>query len=905
MRRRSLRLPGLLLFSAAACNPEAPPKPTETLTFEFTTEEVTNPDVAVSPDGKSLLFTLVGHLFQVSTNGGDAEQLTFGLGYDFDPVFSPDGTRLAFVSDREGTEGNLFVLELSTGEVRQLTAEPFGVARPAWSHDGTRIVYLDLQPPTREPFVHLPSHYPSILKVVEAGAVERRGPDGSFENPASPAFDAEPRFYTSAFFLEDGRLGFSEILPTDRFSWGDAPVTTRVVAVDEDGAEEVVVTAPGILHRVSPTPDGFAFLARHIPDAHPGGGGYAEEFLALVPRGGEDPPRHLTNLRGTVGWDWGAAVGVDPRSGEAFFGKRGQLVAWSPEDGGLSRIPFEASVRHTAYRPAEPIPWDPPMLEDARVRDLGTPRPLPGGRGALVLAAGQLWRIPEEGGAPERIHGECCAITVAEPSPDGQRVALVVQFGRLALLKLLNLGDTAAVEVHRGAGFEDLGWTDDGTGLVFRERGSEGWTLLDLESSTLRGAPDPPTVEDFAEDPGEAGESQYLEEPRFRFDTPPPTLIRRVRILDFEAGGFGEETSILVRDGRIHSISEDAQAAAPPGAVVLDAGGRFLVPGFIDLHWHFYGLWAGDLLMFHGVTSVREVGNGSEQIARSLLPADLGDFHPGLFPRVFYAEFYGRPARLQEHPVSGIRDLGGSWAKSYATLPWAAQAEVAESARAVDIPVSGHGWHTREVVKGATLGFATLEHAGFEWYDDLVQLTRNTGTAWVPTLGNMLMDGLVSLDEPERRSGPFIEAFGLEVESLDEVENNPHGRLSLLREVAPDLRASIRRAYLGGVPVLVGTDIAGRGSQPGQATLWEIRHLVDAGIPPVDAIRAATLDAARLLGADAHLGSIEEGKLADLVILDANPLEDIRNTTRIWRVMKGGWMVDPDRVVARMQGPRN
>ncbi len=86
-------------------------------TIEFETTEVTAADVALSPDGQWLIFTILGHLFRLPVEGGTAEQLTFGPYYDSEPVFSPDGTRVAFVSDRDGSEGNVFALELATGQV--------------------------------------------------------------------------------------------------------------------------------------------------------------------------------------------------------------------------------------------------------------------------------------------------------------------------------------------------------------------------------------------------------------------------------------------------------------------------------------------------------------------------------------------------------------------------------------------------------------------------------------------------------------------------------------------------------------------------------------------------------------------------------------------------------------------
>ncbi len=84
----------------------------------------------------------------------------------------------------------------------------------------------------------------------------------------------------------------------------------------------------------------------------------------------------------------------------------------------------------------------------------------------------------------------------------------------------------------------------------------------------------------------------------------------------------------------------------------------------------------------------------------------------------------------------------------------------------------------------------------------------------------------------------------------------------------------------------------------GSSLHWELEHFVEAGLPPLEVLRIATQEAAAAVGADDDLGTIEPGKLADLVLLDANPLEDIRNTQTIWRVIKGGWLFDPEKLHA-------
>jgi WD40-like Beta Propeller Repeat len=111
-------------------------------TLDFDANEVTQPGITSTPSGRSLIFDLLGHLFEVPVSGGAAKQLTFGPYYYGDPVISPDGKRVAFISNRDaGDDGNLYVLELSTGKIVQLTHE-FQAGSQVWSPDGKAITFL-------------------------------------------------------------------------------------------------------------------------------------------------------------------------------------------------------------------------------------------------------------------------------------------------------------------------------------------------------------------------------------------------------------------------------------------------------------------------------------------------------------------------------------------------------------------------------------------------------------------------------------------------------------------------------------------------------------------------------------------------------------------------------------------
>ncbi len=358
-------------------------------------------------------------------------------------------------------------------------------------------------------------------------------------------------------------------------------------------------------------------------------------------------------------------------------------------------------------------------------------------------------------------------------------------------------------------------------------------------------------------------------------------------------------------------------------ARVLDAAGRIVIPGMIDLHAHAY---RPDLLpgfLYFGVTTVRDQGSSmaplvaySDGFAAGVLPG----------PRVGYGgfQFYsdwpfddeqGRGIEPEADPdhitraVTLAEAFGAQHIKTRTFRRWDINARMIAEAHRRGMRATGHCAHQLPLVAA---GMDAKEHIGLcetrgdtYVYDDLIQLFRAADIGVVPTI--TYVDFAVRLNErpalldddaelarflPERESFAWM------------LKLSPAARQEWAEDVkrARDATAKLSRA---GVTIGTGTDIW----QVPTGVHMELEQLVAAGLTPAQAIRAATADAARILGADKDLGTIEVGKWADLVILDADPLVDIRNTRRIWNVMHDGRVVDRpailsssnhDRAVARV-----
>ena len=963
-------------------------------TIEIETTEVTAPHVAVSPDGEWLVFTMLGHLFRLPVEGGTAEQMTFGPYYHSDPVFSPDGLRLAFVSDRDGSDGNVFVLDLVDGQITQVTHEAWA-ERPTWTPDGESIVYLALM---RELAL-------SRFQSPPFAEVRRIGAGGGTTETLSDS----PGFFRSVFHLADGRLAWTVL--ENRQS---PRAATRIEVRGDDGTTSTLHLLEGVANLVvmSGASEGL-YSRRYLPPRR------GPEDLLFVPLGGGDA-RRVARLSDPLSEEASFGVSMDGRS--LYLGQDGQLWRLALPGGTTHLVPFNARVRLEVLDPVIPERADLTTTRGGqRPRWILHPRLSPDGRSLVFGAAGYLWRQPLDGGVARRMFDGSGFEWEPAWSPDGQQLAFLHRESGEQEVRVFSFDEDQTRTLASGSRYFGLNWSPDGERVVFVEaaRRAESIVAVSLDDGSrvqlvealpsmywarphfsadglglflspgrasppelgtlqrvvLDGSSEPQAfahitdMRDALVAPGEDWlafrrnaeiwvaplDEQPVTEASVRLlspvggqtfsftpdgmaviyaqgdrvwrhpltggdpveipmrlelerPVPPAVLIRDVNVLDFNSGGFRGESSMLIEDGRIRWIDSDGDRSPPPGTAILDGGGRFAIPGLFDMHLHteVTGAYQKALLAY-GVTSVRDVGAPLPLVSAL---ADRGEFTPNPVPRYFYSgdSFEGvqpdPPPQYKVKPTSPeearryVRlwdQMGVSFIKVHPPISWPLQRVVADEARALGLPVVGHGVTLEEMIKSVTLGYRSLEHgpnAGV--YEDVLQLFATVGTRMTPTLDPNWGSSLRNRRDRKQFTDPKLQAFIPEWWQI--TRGGPWSIDSpLMRGLWAERLAAVRSAYEAGVALQIGTDAQNGVPRRyhGVSLHWELENFVEASIPPLEVLRIATQEAAVAVGAEDDLGTLEVGKLADIVLLDANPLEDIKNTQTIWRVLKGGWVFDP------------
>jgi hypothetical protein len=426
----------------------------------------------------------------------------------------------------------------------------------------------------------------------------------------------------------------------------------------------------------------------------------------------------------------------------------------------------------------------------------------------------------------------------------------------------------------------------------------------------------------------------------------PALAIRNITVITAPAPALHGAT-LLIRGRTIQAVGPSARVAIPRGSRIIDGQGKYLIPGLIDTHVHIaseVGKPTMDLALAlelaHGVTGIRDAsGIGRERE----LVALRGQIDSGtiLAPRL-YVSGSATPQNVPRYQAAGLNDLVRRLAAvgvdglKLRNLTEVQADTVIAAARAVGLPAFGHTYSHADSAWDFTVHAVERGASGVMHATGIGPATRRVprelaATGWERSWLGMYLQWIDATEAEEERllkallaNHTWLEptftadAFSLYDEwyrgrpearflwwsSYDSTRAGwpafSAGDLALARQGFKRMQRFVRRFQESGGIVLAGTDMS---PWPGEGIHEELRLLVLAGLSPMAALQAATRNAARALGWEGKTGTIAVGLDADLVILDADPLQDITNTSKIWKVIRAGQVLDRSTLDSMLSRP--
>lgn len=439
--------------------------------------------------------------------------------------------------------------------------------------------------------------------------------------------------------------------------------------------------------------------------------------------------------------------------------------------------------------------------------------------------------------------------------------------------------------------------------------------------------------------------------------------ITHVTVIDATGAPPKLDMTLLITDQRIATVGPSSSTTISRGAQILDATGKFLIPGLADMHVHLTG--AGEpsgsrefilpLLFTNGITTVRDMGGAVDQLTILRTEIESGK---QIGPRIFFTGPFldGDPPAFQPSitihsgeegcdAVLRLKTEGVDFIKVQSGLSREAYLAIAVECRKQRIRFVGHVPDTISALEASEAGQSSIEHltgilmghsvkedelrreiltpvpvghtsaqsqASFEkWLRKLLD-TQSPSRAsnldrkflendtWqVPTFPVFVNLAFVT-PKTDRAADPRMKYIPGKLRAIWE-----KGRMARLAGLSPEsiaLREEVVKKSLeavgkmnaAGVGILAGTDSAAPNVFPGSSLHEDLSFLVQAGLTPMQALQAATKNSAEFLEKLQTQGTVEQGKFADLLLLDANPLDDIHNTQKIHAVILRGRLLDRD-----------
>jgi imidazolonepropionase-like amidohydrolase len=412
-------------------------------------------------------------------------------------------------------------------------------------------------------------------------------------------------------------------------------------------------------------------------------------------------------------------------------------------------------------------------------------------------------------------------------------------------------------------------------------------------------------------------------------------LIRNARLFDPRDLSVTPGTSVLIRTGHVVRIGPDSAVKPQDGTEVIDAAGKFLMPGFWDNHQHFSAN-DGALDLANGVTSARDMANDLEDF-----PARVARFDAGteLGPHVFKAGIIdgtgplAGPTRMRvDTPAQALQDVawyadhGYGQIKIYSSVKPELVPIIADAAHARGLRVSGHVPAFMSAQMFVEAGADEIQHLNFivlNFLFDQIKDTRNTTrftavgeharelgpdnvkvqqlirflkahhTVLDPTMS--IFEGLLSGNPAQPAPGveKIVARFPAQVRrgQLSGALPVPKDKEAAYKEAFPSMLRLLKMLHDAGITIVPGTD-----ALSGYTLLHELELYVRAGIPPAQVLRMATLTSAQVVGVDRERGTIAPGKLADMVLIDGDPTAHIEDIHKAAIVIKEGHVFHPAQI---------
>ncbi|MDQ4121883.1 MAG: amidohydrolase family protein [Acidobacteriota bacterium] len=401
-----------------------------------------------------------------------------------------------------------------------------------------------------------------------------------------------------------------------------------------------------------------------------------------------------------------------------------------------------------------------------------------------------------------------------------------------------------------------------------------------------------------------------------------------VTVIDMTGKALRPDMTVIITGDRISTIGKTGQVRVPKGATVVDGRGKYLIPGFWDMHVHLDESGKGasfPMYIANGVTGVRDMGGDFELISQWRQESVRGN---ALTPRIIAAgpmldgPGRGGSSRITvnnayeaRQAVIDLKNRGVDFIKVHNRLSREAYLAIADETKKQGIPLAGHVPFAVTPAEASDAGQKSIEHLSRlpDLYDNeeaktLFALFAKNDTWHDPTL--VSGRAIAFLNDRDFTNDQRMQYIQPSVKENWDDEINKFFKKRTPEAISAEkayFQSSVKKVgalHRAGVRLMTGTDVGNPYVFPGFSLHDELALFVKAGLTPLEALQAATSNPAEYLGLLDSFGTVEKGKIANLVLLEANPLENIRNTQKIGAVVLNGKLLPKELLQNKLSGAK-